>query len=164
MQIWPPDGATCISCKFDHQMAPLALVANLATRWRHLHWLQIWPPDGATCISSKVGHQVVSLALPHCLGRLYWHYQLVLSWYLHQPESHQLSLAVKSGKVGTNASGAIWWPNWELMQVVPSGGQNCNQCKWCHLVAKFATNSSGAIWWPNLQPIQVVPSGGQICN
>ena len=32
------------------------------------------------------------LALPHCLGMPYWHHQLVLSWYLHQPESHQLSL------------------------------------------------------------------------
>ena len=49
------------------------------------------------------------------------------------------------------------------MQVVPSGGQICNQCKWRHLVAKFATNASGAIWWPNLQLMQVAPSGGQIC-
>ena len=97
LQIWPPDGATCISCKFDHQMAPLALVANLATRWRHLHWLQIWPPDGATCISWL--HQLFALLpmlatrLHHCIATLpYWHYQLVLSWYPHQPESHQLSL------------------------------------------------------------------------
>ena len=44
-------------------MAPLALVPNLATRWRHLHWLQIWPPDGPTCISYKFSHQVESLAL-----------------------------------------------------------------------------------------------------
>ena len=35
-------------------MEPLALVANLATRWCHLHYLQIWPPDG---IGSKFGHQ-----------------------------------------------------------------------------------------------------------
>ena len=28
----------------------------------------------------------------HCLELLSWHYQPVLSWYLHQPESHQLSL------------------------------------------------------------------------
>ena len=28
----------------------------------------------------------------HCLELPYWHYQLVLSWYPHQPESHQLSL------------------------------------------------------------------------
>jgi len=48
------------------------------------------------------------------------------------------------------------------MQVVPSGGQIRNQCKWRHLVAKFATKVSGAIWWPNLQLMQVVPSGGQI--
>ena len=25
-------------------MAPLALVRNLATRWRHLHYWEIWPP------------------------------------------------------------------------------------------------------------------------
>ena len=50
------------------------------------------------------------------------------------------------------------------MQVVLSGGQNCNQCKWRHLVAKFATNASGAIWWPNLQLMQVAPSGVQIYN
>ena len=29
-------------------------------------------------------------------------------------------------KFATNASGAIWWPNLELMQVAPSGGQICN--------------------------------------
>ena len=57
---------------------------------------------------------------------------------------------------GTNASGAIWWANLQLMQLVPSGGQIWNQyasgasggkignqCKWRHLVAK-------------LQPIQEV--------
>ena len=32
LQIRPPDCATCISCKLDHQMAPLALAAKLATR------------------------------------------------------------------------------------------------------------------------------------
>ena len=36
--------------KLGNNMAPLTLVANLATRWRHFHQLQIWPPDGATCI------------------------------------------------------------------------------------------------------------------
>ena len=35
----PPDGETCIGCKFDHQMALCALVVKLATRWRYLHWL-----------------------------------------------------------------------------------------------------------------------------
>merc|ERR1719458_2201228 len=42
------------------------------------------------------------LALPHCLGLPYWHYQLVLSWYLHQPESHQLSLHKVSESVKDN--------------------------------------------------------------
>ena len=54
--------------KFGHQLAPLALVANLATRWSHLVWFQIWPPGGATCINSKYDHQVA----PHCQGLPYW--------------------------------------------------------------------------------------------
>ena len=53
---------TYISCVFGHQMAPFTFVANLASRWRHLHKLQIWPPDGATCISCKYGHQMAPLA------------------------------------------------------------------------------------------------------
>ena len=52
-KIKPPDGATCISCKVGHQMATLALVPNLATKWHH-------------CISYKIAHQVELLALPHC--------------------------------------------------------------------------------------------------
>ena len=64
LQIWPPDGATCIGCqfchrmhhlhidsKFDHQMAPIALVPYLTT---------------------KVVHQVESLTLPNCLGLSWW--------------------------------------------------------------------------------------------
>ena len=53
------------------------------------------------------------------------------------------------------------------MQVAPSGGQICNQCKWRHLVAKFGTNASGAIWWPIfqlMQLMQVAPSCGQFFN
>ena len=57
----------------------LPLVQALVIRWRHLLWFQSWPPG---CIT----------ALPHCLELSCWHYQLVFSWYLHQPESHQLSL------------------------------------------------------------------------
>ena len=37
------------------------------------------------------------------------------------------------------------------IDVTLPGGQLWNQCKWCHLVAKFAANASGAIWWLNLQ-------------
>ena len=33
------------------QVASLALVLILATRWRHLNLFPIWPPDGTTCIS-----------------------------------------------------------------------------------------------------------------
>ena len=48
----------------------------------------------ATCISFIVGHQMAPLILPHCLRLPYWHHQLVLSCYHHQPESHQLSLQI----------------------------------------------------------------------
>ena len=48
LQTWPPDGTTCIGSKFDHQMtiykfnhqmAPLALLINLHTRLSHMHYL-----------------------------------------------------------------------------------------------------------------------------
>ena len=40
------------------------------------------------------------------------------------------------------------------MQMAPSGGEICNECKWRHLVAKFATNASGAMLLPNLVKLQ----------
>ena len=46
----------------------------------------------------------------------------------------------------TNASGAMWWPNLQPMQVAPSGGQICNYCKWCHIVDKF-NPSHGVNFW-----------------
>ena len=49
LQIWPPDGTTCISCQFGHQMA---LVQNLVISWCHLHCFQSWPPDCVTCIAT----------------------------------------------------------------------------------------------------------------
>ena len=57
---------------------------------------------------------------------------------------------------GSNASIASWWPNLQLMQVAPSGGQIYYLCKWGHLVVKFVTNASGAMLLPNL--IQVTES------
>ena len=45
LQFLPPDGATCISCIFGHQ------IQSLAIRWRHLHCLQSWPPGCVTCIA-----------------------------------------------------------------------------------------------------------------
>ena len=34
----------------------------------------------------------------------------------------------------TYASGAIWWPNLQLMHVAPSGGQICQLCRWRLLI------------------------------
>ena len=42
----------------------LALIANLATSWRHLHLLHIWPPGGCTNISSNF--------LATCIATLPW--------------------------------------------------------------------------------------------
>ena len=58
-------------------MAPIALLTILHTR-------------------------LLSHALPDCIWLPYWHYQLVLTWYLHQPESHQLSLQKVSEWVRNN--------------------------------------------------------------
>ena len=64
-------------------MAPLALVQNLATRWRILHWLQIWPPDDTTCISWL--HQIESSSVETCItcitrvATLPWNALLALS-------------------------------------------------------------------------------------
>ena len=93
MQIWTPGGSTfidcttCIDCKFGHQAAPLALVPNFATMWRHLHWFLIWAGSRSygevltsgnhQILLSCYLYQVAPLALgnqvvPHCLlGLLY---------------------------------------------------------------------------------------------
>ena len=63
-----------------HQMTPLTLVANLATRQRHLHWFQFWPPDGATCISCKFGHQMAPLALVANLATRWRHLHQFQIW------------------------------------------------------------------------------------
>ena len=53
-------------------MAPLALVANMATRWCHLQKLQIWSPDGATCISLHHLHCLIALNCPLGIISQYW--------------------------------------------------------------------------------------------
>ena len=65
----------------------------------------------------------------HCLGLPYWHYQLVLSWYLHQPESHQLSLQKVTqlertgpidrtpGTPGSDKKGAWDWSHGIMVQM-----------------------------------------------
>ena len=59
-------------------------------------------------------------------------------------------------KFGTNAGGATWWSNLELIQVEPHAfGQIWNQCKWHYMLAKSGTNTSGTTCWPNLEPTQL---------
>ena len=84
------------TCKFGYKVTPLASVANLATRWCHFRWFQIWSAGGATYIATLLPGIWPSgpggTTLPNSLGFPCWRHQLVTSWYLRQPESHQLSL------------------------------------------------------------------------
>ena len=50
--------------------------------------------------------------------------------------------------IGNHWQCKLWWPNLQLMQVAPSGGQILQLIQ---MVVKFATNASGTIWWTNLQ-------------
>ena len=50
-----------------------------------MQFMQVMQVIQATNLHTKLSHM-------HCLGLPHWHYQLVLTWYLHQPESHHLSL------------------------------------------------------------------------
>ena len=157
LQIWPPDGATCISCKFGQKvqsdLGPLELVANLATRWRHLafanenmstmwywclihclhilvtrwsylHWLQIWPPGGTTCISCKLGPQVAQLALVQ---------NLVISWHhLHCFQSWApVILAL------LHCLRLPYWHNLHWFKIWTWGGPTCIGSKVGHQVASM---------------------------
>ena len=65
-QIWPPGGATCISYKFGHQMAPLASVAISTNSWHHWYSILWWGNfDNIwhTCIAFQFAHHLASLAL-----------------------------------------------------------------------------------------------------
>ena len=67
-----------------------------------------------------------------------------------------MQVAPSGGQFATRACGAIWWPNLQLMQVAPPGGQNWDQLWWHHQVVKFWTNTSGTTYnWPNLEPMQM---------
>ena len=70
LHIWPPNDTTYTSCKVGHQMAPLALVTKLTTRWDHLHWFQR-PLDSANCISCKFTHQMAAQTTRFVLTVLY---------------------------------------------------------------------------------------------
>ena len=59
------DWTSWVRCATNVQIWPLAFFPNLVIRWQH------WPPG--------------------CVTWTFWHFQLVLSLYLHQPESHQTS-------------------------------------------------------------------------
>ena len=80
-------------------MAPLALIANLATRWLHLHELQIWPTDGAAWIGSTSGHQMPPFTAPgwvRCIATLPGIARLTLSVGIELVSSSARVTSVKS--------------------------------------------------------------------
>ena len=95
--------ASKLELSLQLMVAPLALVPNLATRWRHLHELKNWPQDGATCISCmswKIGHQMAPLALVPNLATRWRHLHWLQIWppdgttcisWLHQILGNQIS-------------------------------------------------------------------------
>ena len=70
-QVWPTTGATCIIPIFCNQVAPLALLVNLAGSWHLSPWLYILAslPDGAIFISYNFGC-VICIARLHCMPGL----------------------------------------------------------------------------------------------
>ena len=101
--LWPRYGPENYSLTWA-KFSDIEVYVNLAIGLLHLHKCWIWPPDNISCINLKLGHPKApfvlvsnlvtgeSPALRRCPWLLCWHFPLVLSWYLHQPELHQLSL------------------------------------------------------------------------
>ena len=107
-------GTQGIACKLELSLqlmvAPLALVPNLATRWRHLHELKNWPQDGATCISCmswKIGHQMASLALVPNLATRWHHLHELKNW----PQDGATSISCMSWKIGHQMAPLALVPN-----------------------------------------------------
>ena len=71
------DTITWVTSPAWYLVAIYKTVSKSRRGWHLMYWFQSWPPD---------------LSLIHCLEMPYGHYQLLLSWYVFQPESHQLSL------------------------------------------------------------------------
>ena len=86
---------------------------------------------------------LIALHVGQIWNQFWWHHLTILTiqvepctynwplepmqvvFYLAQEITQVIDSRLYTEKV-TVSSGAIWWPNLELMQVVPSGGQICN--------------------------------------
>ena len=78
------------------------------------------------------------------------------------PTQYQLIMPIGQFKAMWQCSDATWWPTLEPMQVAPPDDQILNQCKFCHLLAKFETDTKCTSWWPNLQTIDEASYVGNI--
>ena len=76
--LWVDDMKNCIW--IDNKLSHWGLQTD-----NKLSHLGLW-------IDNKLSH--LGLWMDDIIPLNYWHYQLVLSWYLHEPESHQLSLVL----------------------------------------------------------------------
>ena len=84
-----PQCNTNLQCSTNLQICPPAIHF-------HLHWLHVWPPVETHALVTNFVHQVARLALVASLATGWRHLEDyligIISWYLHQPESHHLSL------------------------------------------------------------------------
>ena len=120
-------------------MAPLALVANLATRWHHLHKLQIWPLDGTTCISSKFYHHLAPLELVANLGTRWRHLSFAGRQFCHMkphPLFSNIGHHVKILAMIANLFNG--WCHLHQLQIWPPSGTNCIGSTFSHQVAPLA--------------------------
>ena len=77
MQFWRIGDTNYSSCKFGHQMVPIAVVLNL-------HRLQMCPPFSAPWISYKFGFQVAAFALVPKLASQFY------TTYIYKPPLNKL--------------------------------------------------------------------------
>ena len=56
-------------------------------------------------------------------------------WWRQQGNLKQCKQCHPVAEFATNSNSTTWWPNWQLLQVVPHSEKISKSCKWRHLVA-----------------------------
>ena len=155
-------------------MVPLALFANLATRWHHLHWFQSWPPGNVTYIATlpwiallALSVSIESVSSPARVTSV--KFAQVAHWVRHlfetQADEDTNSILTDNASCASYASYAR---NASYASYVSYASYASYASYTCYasyrIYTEKVTISSSAIWWPNFQLMQVAPSGGQILN
>ena len=110
-------------------MAPLALIANLVTRWCCLHWLNIWTSSGgATCLATlpwialMTLYVSIELVSSSARGTLVKSQQNLSVIHLETPEPIDGSLGIPD-QVKT-----MWKAGWRILQT--KKGKSLSKAGW----------------------------------